>query len=253
MRKLIVNSSLFIVNCFILLSITSYLLPIVSAVESTSSSVLTKAKNLLDTPEFASKVAQLKAEINSKLQNKAYVGSVKQKSDEHSSTGSKIITLASSTGPKIVTVNQDTLFESKISKIRYSFKALAEEDYIAALGDVDETGTLIAKKIILLPDLVKDNKSITWGQVISISDNLVIKTKDSKNVTVTTTSSTQFKKGAQNLSFEDINLNDFIIVVGSLDNSSVLKVNFLYVIPQGGFIKPKKVATPSASPAAGKK
>lgn len=213
MRKFIVNSSLLIVHCLILLSITSYLLPITHAVDSTPSASI-KAKLDILKQEIASKAAKLKNEINQKLQNKAYVGTVKLKSDS-------TITLASGSGSKLVTVNQDTIYETKSKKSKYSLKNLAEKDYVAALGDVDETNTLIAKKIILQPDLSPDIKSVFWGQVISLSEKLVIKTKEAKNITITP---------SDQINFSDVKLNDFIIVTGVLNNSQILQADFIYVI-----------------------
>ncbi len=209
------------------------------AADSTPSASV-KAKLDILKQEIASKAAKLKSEINQKLQNKAYIGTVKTKSDEHSSTGFKTITLAVSSGLKLVTVNQDTIYETKSKRSKFSLKSLAEEDYVAALGDVDEIGTLIAKKIILQPDPTKDVTSVFWGQVISLSEKLVIKTKDLKNITVT---------AGDNTNFSDVKLNDFIIVTGVVNDSQILKADFIYVIPQGGFLKTKKTATPSATPA----
>ncbi len=244
MRKLRIDNSqlTMIVVLLFTFSIVNFPLsiPAVLAADSTpSASIKTKLEELKK--EIASKAANLKQEVNKKLQNKAFVGFVKSKSD-------KTITIASSNGAKIISVNQDTIYETKSKKSKYSLKSLSEEDYIAALGDVDEIGSLVAKKLVLLPDPGKDSKAITWGQVVSMGENLVIKTKTDKNITVTINSNTEFKKGGQDLNFNDVKLNDFVIVVGNTDNPSVLKSVFIYVIPQGGFIKAKKVATPSASP-----
>ncbi len=234
---------------FLLLPTASSLLPVYAVDSTPSASIKTKLEELKK--EIASKAAKLKQEVNQKLQNKAFVGFVKSKSE-------KTITIASSNGAKIISVNLDTTYETKSKKVKYSLKSLSEEDYIAALGDVDETGSLVAKKIVLLPDPGKDSKAITWGQVVSVSDSIVIrtpslqapliKTRTDKNITVTINPNTEFKKGEQDLNFSEVKLNDFVIVVGNTDNPSVLKSVFIYVIPQGGFIKSKKVATPSATP-----
>ena len=85
------------------------------ATESTASSNLSpELKVKLDElkKEIASKAAKLKLEINLRLQNKAYVGVLKSKTDSS-------LTLASKTGAKIITVNQDTVYESRVkSKIK---------------------------------------------------------------------------------------------------------------------------------------
>lgn len=213
------------------------------AVDSTpSASIKAKLEELKR--QIASKAAALKKEVDKKLSNKAYIGSVKTKSD-------KTITLASSTGPKLVTVNQDTVYETQSKKTRYSFKALEEEDYIATLGDIDETGILIAKKIILLPTPAAPTKTFIWGQVVSTAEgnetSFLLRSKDLKNTTVATSSETTLKRAEQEISFADIKEGDFVIATGIVGGSKILKSDFLYVLPTGGYLKAKKSATPSAS------
>ena len=181
--------------------------------------------------EIASKAAKLKQEIGRKLRDKAYVGKIQSKSPTS-------LTLAAASGPKIVSINQDTLFESKVKrKTKLSQKSLAEEDYISALGDTDEVGVLTAKKIILLPPPSETQKIHLWGQIISVSDNLTtLKTNDSKNVAAA------LPAGSGG------GLNDFVILTGKKDKNEVFKAQFVYVIPQGASLKPKK-ASPSAKTA----
>lgn len=182
--------------------------------------------------EIASKAAQLKQIVDRKLRDKAYIGKVKSKSTNS-------LTLAADSGPKIVSLNQDTIFKSNVKgKTKFSQKTLAEEDYISALGDTDETGVLIAKKIILTPPPSDTQKAYLWGQVISVSDNLVtLKSADSKNISATLPAQSEVK------------LSDFIILTGNKNKNDVFKAGYVYVIPQGGILKPKKVATPSAQTA----
>lgn len=213
------------------------------AVDSTpSASIKAKLEELKR--QIASKAAALKKEVDKKLSNKAYIGSVKTRSD-------KTITLASSTGPKLVTVNQDTVYETQSKKTKYSFKALEEEDYIATLGDIDETGILIAKKIILLPTPAAPTKTFIWGQVVSTAEgesSFLLRSKDLKNTTVATSSETTLKRAEQEISFADIKEGDFVIATGIVGGSKILKSDFLYVLPTGGYLKAKKSATPSATP-----
>ena len=183
--------------------------------------------------EIASKAAKLKQEVNRKLKDKAYVGLVKAISETS-------LTLAAESGPKIVSINQDTVFESKIkSKQKFSQKSLSEENYVATLGDIDETGVLTAKKIILLPDVSSEKpKAFLWGQAISISDKLItLKSRDFKNVAASLPAESK------------VSLNDFVILTGNMAKNDIFKARFVYVIPQGGIIKPKKVVTPSAQTA----
>ena len=138
------------------------------------------------------------------------------------------LTLATRTGPKIVTLNQDT----------QSQRTLTEEDFVAALGDIDEGGILIAKKIVLLrgePTTNLPSKTYLWGQLVSISDQLAtLKDRNLKNMAVV-------------LQESNIKLNDFVILTGNFNKNDIFEAGFVYVIPQGGIIKPKRIATPSAT------
>ena len=222
-----------------------YTIPKTYAVDSTSSaspsaSIKTKLEELKK--EIASKAAKLKAEINQKLTNKAYAGTVKSKSESS-------ITIATHNGPKIININQDTEYQTNLKlKKKFTFGSLKEEDYIAALGDVDETQVLTAKKIILLPETsVQKPKTILWGQIASASNSQIgIKDRSLKNHILVTSDKTNFQKGAEEITSDEIKLNNFIIVTGSTNSNGIIAANFIYVIPTGGVLKPKKTATPSA-------
>lgn len=184
--------------------------------------------------QIASRAAQIKQEINKKLQNKAYAGIVKNKS-------TKSITIATKSGVKIININQDSVFENRLAKKSkpLTFKDLKEEDYIAGLGDIDDLEALTAKKIILLPNSPAQ-KTVYWGQVISVNETLVTikdersssSSKDSQTKTISTKS--------------PLKINDQIIGTGTLKND-ILESSFVYIYPQGKALKPKKIASPSAS------
>lgn len=273
MRKFIVQSSWFVVNIFLALFVlslltTNYQLPTIYAQESTPSSDI-KAKLEELKKNIASKAAQIKTQVNLKLQNKAYVGLIKTATTSGTLEGS--VTIAADTGPKIVTLNQDTIYESKIKGKKVSLKTLAEENYIAALGDVDDNGVLTAKKLILITPPTEGSKTYFWGQVISMSDSLItLKNKEGKTSSVSTSSTTTLTNGNEEIKYEDLKIsgaflriNDYLIVSGINDKNEVLKATFVYKIPQGDILKSKissdsakekeatkssKTATPSAKP-----
>ncbi len=180
--------------------------------------------------QIASKAAKLKQEVNRKLKDKAYVGKIKSKSDTS-------LTLATNSGPKIVSLNQDTIWESEIkSKTKFSSKTISLEDYVATLGDTDETEVLIAKKVILLPAPKAEQKTYQWGKIISISDKLTtLKTDGLKNIAAVLPVNPKAK------------INDFVILTGTKDNNEIFEAEFVYIIPQGAVLKPK-IATKSATP-----
>lgn len=226
-----VKFTIIIVSSFLLFvflsTVPCALYPTFAAESTPSADIKTKLEELKK--EIASKAAKLKIEVDRKLKDKAYVGKVK-------SFSGASITLAADPNPKMVSINQDTVFETNIkSKSKFSSKTMAEDDYIAALGDADETGVLIAKKVILLPAPLDKQKTNLWGKIISISDRLLtLKDKDFKNVAVSLSKAVNLK------------LNDFVILTGAQDKNEIFSAGFAYIIPQGGILRPKKLATPSA-------
>jgi len=209
---------------------STFYIPSAIALESTPSATI-KAKLEELKKEISSKAASLRQEIDRKLRNRAYVGILKNKSNSS-------LTLAALSGPKLVNINQDTIFHSKLkTKQKFSKDTLSSEDYIASLGDVDETGVLTAKKVILLPTPLASQKSYLWGQIISSSETLfTLKDKDANLVAVSPPKGAKFR------------LNDFIILTGILDKNKVFHSEFLYVIQQGVNLKTKKEASSGATP-----
>ncbi len=204
-----------------------YSLFTISAADSTPSADI---KSKLDElkKEIASKAANLKQELNHKLQNKAYVGSIKT----HSQVS---VSLASNSGPKLVTINQDTVFDSQVKGKTYSAKNMSDEDYIGALGDIDETQVLIARKITLLPKPKTAEKTYIWGKIVSSNGKLAnILDGTQKNIAIS------------NSSDVDLKLGDIVIATGKKNENDIFDAGFVSVISQGATIKPKKAATPSA-------
>lgn len=226
-----------LMTIIISLLILYFTLPVLAS--NSSPSAETKAQLETLKQEIASRAAKLKQEINLKLQNKAYVGSVKNKSENS-------ITLATDNGPKIVSVNQDTIYEklNSNSKLKFNASALTQEDYIAALGDIDDTNVLIAKKVILLPAPHKLKQTI-WGTIFSISDKVItIRDKASKNISITIEQSTEFKKGDAEILQTNLRPSDTILISGFLNTNETIESTFIYVIPSAA--SKSKVATDSA-------
>ncbi len=204
-----------------------FALPAIAADSTPSADIKSKLEELKK--EIASKAAVLKQEVDKKLTNKAYIGKIKTKS-------ATAITLASKNSPRIVNINQDTEFVSQVKGKKYSQKLMSQEDYIAALGDIDENQVLTAKKIILLPTTNYQLPTHLWGQIAAISDKLVtLKDRNLKNISVSLPNQKAIKQ------------NDFVILTGVKNKNEIFEAEFVYVIPQGGILKLKKTATPSAT------
>lgn len=204
-------------NFFVVTFVIWYLVFDISAAFAAEASPSADIKAKLEQlkQDIASKAAQLKQEVNKKLQNRAYIGLVKVKSQDS-------LTLASNSGPKLVTINQDTNFESKVKKIKsYSFKNITEGDFVATLGDIDDAQVLTAKKVLLLDPPKMATRSAVWGQVVSIiDDDLTIKNREKKNIYIETSKANK----------PNLKLNNFVIVSGTEDKENSIKASFIYVL-----------------------
>lgn len=210
----------------------------VDSTDSASPSASLQAKLKQLQAEIASKAANLKAEVSGKLQNKAYVGIIKSKADE-----SLILTIREN--DKKVKVNEFTEFvfiPKIISKTKLSIKNLEVENYLVALGDVDETEVLTAKKIFKI-NPPKEIKQIYFGEVLVINEN-IITIKTDKNLAVSTNDQTIFKTGKDDGSLDDIKIGQKIIVTG-VEKNNITKASLVYTFSSSSSIK-IKTSSPSA-------
>lgn len=221
----------------------------VSAAESSKSATLIEKINALKA-EVASKAASLKSEINKKLENKAYVGIVTQISSDR-------ITIKSQAGTKTVIFNEYTAFQDstltkKTTKPKLETKDLKVDDYIAALGDVDDKESLVAKKVIKVKKWA-DTPSTFWGQITSIqSQAIVIQDRDGNKITISTTPQTVFNLGKEEASMVDVKITKYLAGVGGQIKDSKTDSSYIYLIPSSGHFKvdKPKVSSASATPSA---
>lgn len=208
--------------------------PIFAAESSPSADIKSQLEELKK--QIASKAAKLKQEINRKLTDKVYAGVIQSKTDNS-------LDLSNDQRLKTVSINIDTIFESNIKgKQKFSQKTIASGDFVAGLGDVDETGVLLARKVVLLPQNSEKPKISLWGQVISVSDGLItVRDKNKENVAIS------LPKSAK------VNIGDVVILTGIKDKDDIFDAGFVYVVP-GIKAKVKKIiypakgeATPSTS------
>lgn len=205
------------------------------AADSTPSADIQKKLQALQI-EIASKAAKLTAEVNKKLQNRSYVGSIKSRSDTQ-------VVISTKTGDKSVNLNEYTQYitQAKASNL----KTFNPGDYVATLGDVDENSVLTAKRVV---KLTKDTleKSIIWGKVLgSDSQAINIQTKNDQNLKIKTDSNTVFKFGKVAASIYDIKEGKSIVMVGFRNADSSISARFVYILPYVSYSHFKS-ATPSA-------
>lgn len=210
---------------FLLLSTVHCTLYPTFAAESTASaspsaSLQTKLRQLQT--EIASRAAEFKAEVSGRLQNKAYVGKIKSKTDE-------TLILSIKENDKTVKINQFTEFiisVKPVSKTKPTIKNLEVENYIVALGDVDETDILTAKKVIKI-DPPKEVKQIFFGKILAINEN-IITLKTDQNLAVSTSNQTTFKIGQKDGTLDNLKIGQNVVVSG-ISKNNIVKAGLIYV------------------------
>lgn len=217
------NFSLTILTfAFLLLTSTVF------AVDSSpSADVTTKLKALQ--AEIASQSVKIKLEISKKLQNKVFAGFISSKSDNS-------LTLATKMGTRMVNINDYTEYSGK-GKIN---------DYVIALGDIDETEVLTAKRVIKTASPSAEERKAVFGQVTGTGDQMVtIRGKDGTNISVSVGSDTNYSFGKNPGSFDEIKVSEPIVVIGEMLKNNTLQARFVYIFPYTANMKPK-AASPSA-------
>lgn len=188
---------------------------------SPSASLQTKLKQLQ--AEIASKASELKAEVSGRLQNKAYVGKIKSKSEESLILIVKGSDPSTSSGQVSKTVKVNEFTEAKPA-----FKNLKAEDYVVALGDVDESDILTAKKIIKTTP-PQDIKKVYFGEVLAVNQNMIT-LKTDKNLAISTNNQTDFKIGKEDGDLSDIKIGQKVVVSG-IDKNDIIKASLVYAFP----------------------
>lgn len=212
---------------------------------SASSSLIEKINTLKQ--EIASKAAGIKNEVTKKLQNKAYPGFI-------SELGESKIKLGDG---KVILINEYTEYFNKLTgkkKASLDIKDLRVNDFVVALGDVDEKNELKAKLLIKTQALATDSSKLVWGVIESASGGqITVKTRENKQQIIQTSGSTNFVLGNEESSILDAKKGKVLAAKGKM-NGDRLTARFVYFIPSVGFVKAeKKIATSSATPSANPK
>lgn len=241
MKKKLVRIS--IVSIFFLILIFGGFFPgIVKAEEKNSTPSSSFAQKLEEfKKEVASRAAAIKLEVDKKLQNKFFYGTVADK-------GLDKITLTTSLGDKTVLVNEYTDYRIKAKGVS-SLKDLAKDDLIAALGDIDDKNNLNAKRIVKLskiPLATESGKVIYFGEVMSKNEPFInIKLKDGSK-TIQSLSKTVIRRGSEEAVFGDIKNNKPIAVVGNMRGNRQIEAKFIYIVPITNILTKDKTASEPA-------
>lgn len=194
--------------------------------------------------EVASKAAIMKLETKQKLENKVFVGTV-------SSNDGQTIILSTRNGLKTVNIDEYTNFQSKIKTVKKTAliaKNIAEGDYVATLGDVDDKGILVAKKVVKLEKIATDGAKLVLGKIESVSSpTLTLKLPTNNTLLkVITSPTTYFFIGQTEASIQDAKTDKLLIAKGEQLRDGSIKARFVYFYPTGT-VKAVKIASPSSA------
>lgn len=209
----------------------------IQAIDSTKSALeLFKA-------DLASRAADpiIKNEVTKKLQNKAYIGTVKSKN-------STSLVLSVRDSQRNININEYTeyVIKSKKSVGDAGLKNITIDSQIASLGDIDDKGTLTAKRIIKLNSPIPILPKIINGIITSISNGKAkLQTARNDQFSIIFDKNTEYQTGKKEGGFDDIRTNKWIIVSGQSSGSAEIEASYVYIFPNAITAKPK-IATPSA-------
>lgn len=233
-----------------------------SAQEASKSAGLTPIQQKLEDlkKEIASKAAQIKSEISQKISNKAYIGVISSIQDSQTATGSaaKKITITTPQGSRVIQTNEYTIFEDKQSfstskttakKTKLTIKDFKDGDFVAGLGDVDDTEVLIAKKLIKSKPPEKLDGPLVWGQIQSVNGSTIfVVNRDNKKVSLALDKDTELRVSTDEATIKEVVPGNFLISVGTAPENDKSVSDFVYLINPNGDLKIEKTASSSATP-----
>lgn len=207
----------------------------IQAIDSTQSAL----KALRE--ELASRAADpiIKNEVTKKLQNKAYIGTVKSKN-------SKFLVISVRGSDKNINVSEFTeyVIKSKKSTGDAGLKNIPVESSVVCLGDIDDRGALTAKRIIKLSSPAPIFPKIINGILTSVSNGKAkLQTARNDQFLVTFDKNTEYQLGKNEGSFGDVRINKSVIVSGEGTDSANLSATYVYIYPNAVVTK-TKTATP---------
>lgn len=145
------------------------------------------------------------AAIKTAVAKRAYVGTISAKADA-------TITITNlNNQPRTAVITGDTVIRL-IGGKDGTFADLKAGDFVIAMGDVDNQGTLTTKRLLVIAKPIADKRIVTSGRVTDITtSSYTIETAKKESWTIKFTSDTSF---AGKIKRSDIKVGDRIIAVG---------------------------------------
>lgn len=213
----------------IVLSLITLMISSSNVFATTSNSSLSLSTNSISqkvneiTQEIASKAASLKSQVTKSIQNKMAVGKI-------STLNNQQLTIQTDSGTVSVSVNTYTLYQTDPTsgKKTLTLSNFSQGDTVAALGDLDETGVLSAKKIVKLSPQESPIPKYIWGTIQATSEaSLTLVGKDHTTSNLQINKNTVFQSDNAKISLSDLKIGFTIIALKPQDSSAA--ATFVYL------------------------
>ncbi|KKW00011.1 hypothetical protein A3H89_01685 [Candidatus Amesbacteria bacterium RIFCSPLOWO2_02_FULL_48_11] len=161
-------------------------------------------------------VAEELSQIKKAVTKKAYVGSISAKLDAtvtiaNLKNQSRQATVTTDTAIKLATGKDGTPADLKVG------------DFVIAMGDVDGSGLMTAKRLIVTPRPPEDKRQVLFGTVTkTASGSLTLEHPDKKTITLKISSITKYSAKSK---FTDIKIGTKLIFVA--DSASALLIHLI--------------------------
>ena len=219
---------------FYFLHSTFLIQPVLAADSSQSATLQSELSQLKQ--EIASKAAALKSQIDKKIENKAIPGLIQSKTDSQ-------IIITTTDRNQIVLIDKFTnyQYQGKVST------SVSKDDFVVALGDIDDKNNLVARAIVKMPEPPQDLTKYILGKVETASASGILMTQENgRNLGVTVSRNTDYQMSGKTASSKSVAEGDKIIAVGPIvPESGELSAGFIYIYPNPF---PSQTASASAKP-----
>jgi len=195
--------------------------------------------------EIASKAAQLKADVNKKIDNKAILCTVSIITDDS-------ISLDSKSGNRKIKINEYTVFQNEQAPVgshsdskqktkkAFSKDLIQSGDTLVCLGDIDETGAMRAKNVVKIDPPTPQSYTYLLGEINVVKDlTFVLELRQKQTVNLNFSATTFIQNGKDEGVIGDIKQGKQEVVILKPPTEASQSA-FIYLVPEISLMKTSK-------------
>ncbi len=205
----------------LILLFTFYILHSVPAFAQTASDSADQLRN-----SVKQKVSEELAQIKQDISKKAFVGSISSKTE----ATVNLVNYAGQNRSALVTTDTAIKLKDNSDGTPADLKT---GDYILVMGDVDGSGNMTAKRLLVIASPPAEKRQAVWGMVTSIGNTIKLTTSTGDNFTGrlfsdTTVTTTKNGKPAT-LKSTDVKIGSLVVIIAK--PAAVPSITDLYIYP----------------------